>query len=218
MKKKLRANILLLIAAFIWGSTFVAQTTASEAKTKVEILIGADAGKSAREIANAELAKQLIPSNAKDALDTLAEIAAWIQAHPEDASAMNTAIGNIQKQLSGLGTEGTNGSAKKYVDDAITAEQTARNNAITAALNPLDLTQISLNAGETLSFIKQENGKVTADKQSISISTSQIKDFGNYQPAGDYVTNTTFNNHVAKAVTEDTYLVFDCGTSTINID
>lgn len=30
MKKKLRANLMLLIAALIWGSTFVAQTTASD--------------------------------------------------------------------------------------------------------------------------------------------------------------------------------------------
>jgi drug/metabolite transporter (DMT)-like permease len=30
MQKKLRANLMLLVAALIWGSTFVAQTTASD--------------------------------------------------------------------------------------------------------------------------------------------------------------------------------------------
>lgn len=69
---------------------------------KVTTLIGDDANKSVRTIANEELAKQLIPENAKESLDTLQEIAAWIQAHPDDASAMNTAITNLQTQV---GTE-----------------------------------------------------------------------------------------------------------------
>lgn len=30
MQRKLRANLMLLVAALIWGSTFVAQTTASD--------------------------------------------------------------------------------------------------------------------------------------------------------------------------------------------
>ena len=44
-------------------------------------LIGTDAGKSARTIANEELAAQLIPEGAQEALDTLTEIAQWIQDH-----------------------------------------------------------------------------------------------------------------------------------------
>ena len=49
------------------------------AETKIGTLIGDDTDKSARAIANEELAKQLIPENAKESLDTLAEIAAWIE-------------------------------------------------------------------------------------------------------------------------------------------
>ena len=60
--------------------------------TKVTTLIGSDADKSVRKIANEELAAQLIPEKAKENLDTLQEIAAWIQNHPGDASAMNSAI------------------------------------------------------------------------------------------------------------------------------
>ena len=63
---------------------------------KVTTLIGSDAAKSVRTIANEELAAQLIPQSAKESLDTLQEIAAWIQSHPDDASAMNTAITNLQ--------------------------------------------------------------------------------------------------------------------------
>ena len=59
---------------------------------KVTTLIGSDLNKSVRTIANEELAAQLIPENAKENLDTLQEIAAWIQNHPDDASAMNSAI------------------------------------------------------------------------------------------------------------------------------
>lgn len=59
---------------------------------KVTTLIGSDVNKSVRTIANEELAAQLIPSNAAESLDTLQEIAAWIQNHPGDASAMNSAI------------------------------------------------------------------------------------------------------------------------------
>lgn len=59
---------------------------------KVTTLIGSDVNKSVRTIANEELATQLIPSNAAESLDTLQEIAAWIQNHPGDASAMNSAI------------------------------------------------------------------------------------------------------------------------------
>lgn len=63
---------------------------------KITTLIGSDAGKSVRAIANEEMVAQLIPEVAKESLDTLAEIAAWIQEHPEDASAMNQAIADIK--------------------------------------------------------------------------------------------------------------------------
>ena len=63
-----------------------------EVAGKVNTLIGDDSGKSVRAIANEELAAKLIGENAKESLDTLEEIAAWIQAHPDDAAAMNAAI------------------------------------------------------------------------------------------------------------------------------
>ena len=66
--------------------------------TKVTTLIGSDADKSVRKIANEELAAQLIPANAAESLNTLQEIAAWIQDHPGDASAMNSAIKVLQEK------------------------------------------------------------------------------------------------------------------------
>lgn len=66
-------------------------------KETVDNLISGDTGKSVREIANEELAAQLIPETAQESLDTLEEIAAWIQQHPQDASAMNLKITNLEK-------------------------------------------------------------------------------------------------------------------------
>lgn len=66
---------------------------------KVTTLIGEDANKSVRTIANEELAKQLVAEGAAEALDTLAEIAAWIQEHPEDAAAMNEAIEALEAKV-----------------------------------------------------------------------------------------------------------------------
>lgn len=83
---------------------------------KVTTLVGADANKSVRTIANEELAKQLIVEGAKESLDTLAEIAAWIQAHPDDAAAMNEAIEALE-----LKVDTGDKTVSAYVADAIAA-------------------------------------------------------------------------------------------------
>ena len=95
-------------------------------KADVEILIGTDTGKSVRAIANEELAAQLIAEGADEKLDTLKEIADWIQVHPEDASAMNTAIQALQaKTVLGTYIEGEEekeyATVKAYVEAAIAA-------------------------------------------------------------------------------------------------
>lgn len=86
-------------------SALTAVLAAKAAKADVDTLIGSDAGKSARTIANEELAKQLIPEDAQESLNTLAEIAAWIQEHPDDASAMNAAITKLNEIAAGIGGE-----------------------------------------------------------------------------------------------------------------
>lgn len=86
---------------------------------KVDMLIGTDTGKSARTIANEELAKQLIPENAKESLDTLAEIAAWIQAHPDDATAMNKAITDLTTLVGTLPDDAESTTVVAYIKEAI---------------------------------------------------------------------------------------------------
>ena len=89
---------------------------------KVDTLIGSDTNKSVRTIANEELAAQLIPANADEARDTLAEIAAWIQSHPGDAATMNAAISALQTKTT-LGNDPDTGeeyaTVKGYIDDQI---------------------------------------------------------------------------------------------------
>lgn len=97
----------------------------TELAGKVNTLIGTDTGKSVRAIANEELAVQLIAEDAKESLDTLAEIATWIQSHPDDASAMNAAITALQN-LVGTLPEGVASTTvvsyiKEYCDAAIAA-------------------------------------------------------------------------------------------------
>ena len=75
--------------------------------TDLATLVGSDTGKSARTIANEELAKQLIPEGAQESLDTLTEIAQWIQDHPDDAAAMNTALGKLQAIVDGIVQDAT---------------------------------------------------------------------------------------------------------------
>ena len=60
-------------------------------------IISSDKGKTIREIASEEIAAKLIPGDAQESLDTLAEIAAWIQSHPEDASKLNESVVNLNK-------------------------------------------------------------------------------------------------------------------------
>jgi len=88
---------------------------------KVTTLIGSDASKSVRTIANEELAAQLIPANAQEALDTLGEIAAWIQSHPGDVATINANLAAINNILDGIGGTGESATVVAYVDAAISA-------------------------------------------------------------------------------------------------
>ena len=90
----------------------------------VTTLVGDDANKSVRTIANEELAAQLIPENAKESLNTLQEIASWIQAHPDDASAMNQAISALQALVGTLPEGITATTVTGYIAELVQAEET----------------------------------------------------------------------------------------------
>ena len=120
---------------------------------KVTTLISTDAGKSVRTIANEELAAQLIPENAQAALDTLGEIATWIQSHPDDASAMNAAIEALQAKVgdSAVSAQITsaidalkNGDIKSAVDRIAALEDDTHTHANKALLDTYTQTEADL--------------------------------------------------------------------------
>lgn len=97
-------------------------TRTSTAEDKLTTLIGSDANKSVRTIANEELVKQLIPEGAKESLNTLQEIADWIQSHPDDAAAMNTAIIELKKYVGTIPEGVTATTIVGYIQEVIKAE------------------------------------------------------------------------------------------------
>ena len=90
----------------------------------VTTLVGDDANKSVRTIANEELAAQLIPEGAKESLDTLQEIAAWIQSHPDDVSAMNQAITALQTLVGTIPEGATATDIVNYIKELVATEKT----------------------------------------------------------------------------------------------
>lgn len=163
-----------------------------EVDAKVDTLIGNDANKSVRTIANEELAKQLIAEDAQESLDTLAEIAAWIQAHPSDAAAMNEAIVALQNKVD---TGDKNVSV--YVADAIAAL------SIGDYAKAAELTELAgrVSALETASATHA----LKTDVQAVSGELTAYKD----AHAGDY-TNSQIDEKIkvnadAIAALGDTY-------------
>ena len=105
------------------GDITALQGRADAVEGKVTTLVGEDAGKSARTIANEELTKQLVPEGAKESLDTLQEIAAWIQKHPDDASAMNAAISALKTKVGDIPEGATATTVVAYIKELVDAEK-----------------------------------------------------------------------------------------------
>lgn len=82
---------------------------------------------------------------------------------PQDITAVVTALNNLTSRVA-------------------TAEGKITN--IETAIAAMTLAQVDVGANETLKLIKQENGKITVEKQTISITKSQISDFNE----NDYAT------------------------------
>lgn len=143
-----------------------------ELGTEIDNLVGEDAGKTVRAIANEELAAQLIGENAKDSLDTLKEIADWIQSHPDDASAMNTAIEALQAKVD-------------------TGDQTV-SAYVTAAINALNIGDYATVAalGEAVERIAdlEEASATHATKDELKVVSDALDEYKNAH-ANDYDNN-----------------------------
>lgn len=166
----------------------------------IATLVGEDADMSIREIANAELAAQLVPASAKESLDTLQEIAAWIQSHPDDASAMNDKIAALEGKVG---------------DTAVSAQITAAINALKSG--DLATMQAAIDdaeaAIETLEEMAHEHANstvldgITADKVAAWDKVSEKAN-----DADLAVIAKTGNVNDLVQTTEE-YIVLDCGSS-----
>ena len=201
------------------GKAAAADVTALSGK--VTTLIGTDADKSVRAIANEELAAQLIPDTAKQSLDTLQEIAAWIQSHPDDASAMSTAIdaleekvGNsaVSAQITTAINELKAGDIKSATDRISALEADSHTHANKALLDTYTQTEADLadavakkhehaNKEELDKIASGDKAKWDAAVQTVTASTG--------------LTATKTGTDVAIGIDDTVTWIFDCGTSAV---
>lgn len=142
-------------------------TRVGTAEDKITKLVGTDSNKSVREIANEELAAQLIPAGAKESLDTLQEIAAWIQSHPDDASAMNTAITNLEKLVGTIPEGVTATNIVDYIQEVVKTEKDridALADRMTAAETDIDNLQAAIAEGGSVDLAIKAVKQYTDDK------------------------------------------------------
>lgn len=204
-------------------------TRVGTAEGKLTTLIDTDAGKSIRTIANEELAAQLIPENAKESLNTLQEIAAWIQDHPDDASAMNTRIGALETLVGEdpVSTQINNAiTALKIGDYAKAADLTAAIGRI-AALEAdththankalLDTyTQTEANLADAVAKKHEHANKTVLDGITAEKVTAwdKVSEKANDADLAAIAKTGNVNDLVQTA---GDVIVFDCGSSSVNI-
>lgn len=204
------------------GLNTAMDTRVTAAEGKLTTLIGTDADKSVRTIANEELAKQLIPENAGASLDTLQEIAAWIQAHPGDAATMNAAIEALEGKVgdTGVGAQieaAINdlkaGDIKNATDRIAALEADTHTHANKAELDKIadgdkakwdaaaDKAHTHANAAELDKFVDGDKAKLDAAVQTVTAGTGLKATKTGTDVAVDFDDTVTF--------------VFDCGTSAV---
>ena len=159
------------------------KTTVSNHTNQINTLVGDDEGKSVRAIALDELTKKLIPAEAQESLDTLEEIAAWIQAHPGDASAMNEAIQtnatNITNLISRVSTNETNiQSAQELLNTVKTLAETNKNN-----IDSINGSLASI-TNETNGILAQAKGFTTSSIEALNLGSASRKNVEDFDAAG----------------------------------
>lgn len=165
-------------------SALAAKINGKADQAAVDALVGADTGKSVRTIANEELAAQLIPEGAQESLNTLQEIAQWIQDHPDDAAAMNTAIEALETKVD-TGEQ----TVSAYVTAAIAALNIG-DYATAAALTAVADRVTTLEGASHTHANKAELAKIAdGDKAKWDAAEQNAKDYadglaGNYDAAG----------------------------------
>ena len=103
------------------------------------------------------MARQLIPENAKENLDSLLEISQWIQSHPDDAAAMNKAIADLKVLVGVLpdGIDQTN--VVDYITALVLTEESRATTAEAALSNRL--TDVEAKIGSEAAFATADDIK-----------------------------------------------------------
>ena len=141
-------------------SASAANTLAGQNETKISTLIGSDNGKSARTIANEELAAQLLSGKADADFKTLQELATWLENHPEDVTAINTAITSVKQNL---GYTGENLETAPATVDA----------RITTAISNLE-TKINIGNYATTAQLTATTERVTALESKVDTGEQNV--------------------------------------------
>lgn len=150
------------------------------AEGKLTTLIASDSGKSVRTIANEELAKQLIPEGAIESLDTLKEIADWIQAHPADVAEMNSAISKnaediatnakaIEKNAGDIATNVENITKNATAISNLASRHDDEMTAVENRATTLESRATAIESAATALEKKVDDNKTATDKEIASI-------------------------------------------------
>ncbi len=113
----------------------------------IRILNGSDTGKSAREIVQDEVSRQLNSENISDSFDTLKEMAEWLSSHPKDVTDMQNSIQHIlndylnssdKEEIQNIIIENERVTAETYndLDDRLIALE-GKNSTIDSALQEI---------------------------------------------------------------------------------
>ncbi len=201
---------------------------------KVTTLIGDDASKSARTIASEEVAK--IVAGADASYDTLKEIADWISSHKTDATAMNSAIVALEAIVDGIGGDGEKATVVEYVTDAIAAlkigdyAKAADLTALAGRVTTLEgkahthsnkalldtYTQTEADLADAVAKKHEHSNKTVLDGITSEKVTAWDKVSEKANDA-DLATIAKTGNVNDLIQTEGDILVFDCGSSSVNI-
>ena len=201
---------------------------------KVTTLIGDDASKSARTIASEEVAK--IVAGADASYDTLKEIADWISSHKTDATAMNSAIVALEAIVDGIGGDGEKATVVEYVTDAIAAlkigdyAKAADLTALAGRVTTLEgkshehankalldtYTQTEVDLADAVAKKHEHSNKTVLDGITAEKVTAwdKVSEKVNYADLATIAKTGNVNDLIQTA---GDILVFDCGSSSVNI-
>lgn len=171
---------------------------ADAVEAKVTTLIGDDENMSVRAIANEELTKQLITENAAENLNELREIAAWIQAHPGDAAAMNAAIADLEALIGALPEGVTATTIVAYIQEAVAAEKSRAEGAEAGLSGRIDVIDGNIGEGKVDDRIAAaKSAAVTEAGSAADAKDAQIlqsaKDYADSKVAGVDLTGIATN-------------------------